>query len=104
MAAVSASYRPTVLALVLVWVASTSLLAQATSKSSSTPLWGEEQSHFTLKPKVDRVVVDVVVNDSSGKPVRGLTKRDFSIYEDGKRQEALSFDVHSLDSATGYFA
>ena len=104
MAAVSASYRPTVLALVLVWVASTSLLAQASSNSSSSQLWGEEQSQFTLKTKVDRVVVDVVVNDSSGKPVRGLTKRDFSIYEDGKRQEALSFDVHNLDSDTGYFA
>ena len=32
---------------------------------------------------MNRVVVDVVVTDSNGKPVRGLTKQDFSIFEEG---------------------
>jgi VWFA-related protein len=35
-----------------------------------------------------RVVnVDVVVRDRAGKPVTGLTKQDFEIYESGQRQE-----------------
>lgn len=45
-----------------------------------------------------RVILDIVVTDSHGKPVRGLTKNDFSVAEDGHPQEILSFDVHDLDS------
>ena len=53
---------------------------------------------LVLKRTVRRVVVDVVVRDSSGKPVRGLTARDFSLSEDSRPQQILSFDVHDFDS------
>ena len=53
---------------------------------------------------MNRVVVDVVVTDSNGKPVHGLVKTDFSIREDGKPQAILSFDVHSLDADVSHFA
>lgn len=47
---------------------------------------------------VRRVLVDVVVRDSSNKPVHGLTAQDFVITEDGHPQNILSFDVHDFDS------
>lgn len=56
--------------------------------------------NLVLKKAVRRVVVDVVVTDSSGNPARGLTERDFSLREDGNPQQILSFDVH--DWAASY--
>ena len=103
----SASYRDLVLTFGLAWMAAGPLFAQQNSKPSPSPQsHTQEQSdpQFTIKSNVGRVVVDVVVNDSNGKPVRGLTQQNFSIYEDGKPQNILSFDVHSLDSNPGYFA
>jgi VWFA-related protein len=35
--------------------------------------------------------VDVVATDSKGNPIPGLTKANFEIYEDGKRQEITNF-------------
>ncbi len=35
--------------------------------------------------------VDVIVTDKAGKPVPGLTKEDFEIYENGTRQEITNF-------------
>ncbi len=57
-----------------------------------------EQGELVIKENVRRVIVDVVVTDSSRKPVHGLTRKDFSVSEDGKSQKILSFDVHDLDS------
>ena len=37
------------------------------------------------------VVVDVVVRDKQKHPVAGLTADDFTVFEDGKRQEMTSF-------------
>lgn len=57
-----------------------------------------ETSDLVIHQNVRRVVVDVVVSDSSGKPVSGLRARDFSVAEDGKSQRIRSFDVHDFDS------
>ncbi|MGA3082247.1 MAG: VWA domain-containing protein [Terracidiphilus sp.] len=45
------------------------------------------------------VVVDVVVRDSHGKLVHGLTQQDFNVLEDGKPQSIDTFDVHAYDAA-----
>lgn len=58
-----------------------------------------DHDELVIKRNVRRVIVDVVVTDSSRKPVYGLTRKDFSITEDGKPQKILSFDVHDLGSA-----
>jgi VWFA-related protein len=54
---------------------------------------------MVIKENVRRVIVDVVVTDTSGLPVRGLARDDFSVAEDGKPQRVLSFDVHNFDAA-----
>src|SRR5580704_1908436 len=43
------------------------------------------------------VYVDVVVHDSSGHLVRGLTQNDFKVFEDGKPQQIDYFVAHSYD-------
>jgi VWFA-related protein len=49
------------------------------------------------------VVLDVVVTDAAGKPVDGLTAKDFQVYEDGKLQRIRSLEppsAHRLPAAT----
>ncbi len=57
-----------------------------------------EATSLLFRQSVRRVVVDVVVTDSDGKPVSGLTAGNFSISEDGKNQRMRSFDVHDFDA------
>lgn len=57
-----------------------------------------DSSSLVFRQSVRRVVVDVVVTDSDGEPVSGLTAGNFSISEDGKNQRMRSFDVHDFDA------
>jgi VWFA-related protein len=59
----------------------------------------------TLTVNARLVVLDVVVTGKDGKPVSGLTRDDFQVFEDGKQQSIRSFEspaVHHLpaDSVT----
>ncbi len=57
------------------------------------PLHAQQQPQpFTGKIDVTLVNVDVTVT-SHGEPVRGLTRDDFEVFEDGRRQEITSFDA-----------
>jgi VWFA-related protein len=47
----------------------------------------------TFASRVDLVTVDVVVVDKAGRPVRGLTPRDFEVEEDGTPQAIVSFEA-----------
>lgn len=58
----------------------------------------EPQPAFTLRKTVRRVIVDVSVRDKDGKPVHGLTAKDFSVFEDRKPEQILSFDVYDFDN------
>jgi len=58
-----------------------------------------ESNNFLFKSIVNRVVLDVVVTDSQGKPVHGIAQQDFSVSEDGSPQQILSFDVCGLETA-----
>jgi len=74
------------------------LAAQQSTQSSAAQR--PETSELLFRSIVNRVMLDVVVTDSTGKPVRGLKQQDFSVSEDGGAQRVLSFDVHTLDSAS----
>jgi VWFA-related protein len=56
-------------------------------------------SSFNLRVDVDLVTIEVIALDKKDKPMRNLKKEDFRLYEDGKKQEILSFDEVSGDSA-----
>lgn len=64
---------------------------------TAPPLQGIQPGNLVFKSTVRRVIVDVVVSDSLGRPVAGLTTDDFKIDEDGKPQQIRSFDVHDFD-------
>jgi VWFA-related protein len=49
---------------------------------------------------VNRVILDVVVTDSEGRPVHGLARGDFSVTEDNVPQRVMSFDVHNLEKVS----
>ena len=42
------------------------------------------------------VLLDVVVTDKSGKPVSGLTREDFTVFEDGRPQRIANFETPEL--------
>jgi VWFA-related protein len=47
----------------------------------------------TFKTEVEYVEVDALVTDERGRPVRGLQKDDFQIFEDGKPQKIAAFSM-----------
>ena len=46
--------------------------------------------------QVSAITVDVVVLDKSGAPVRGLTRDDFTVLEDGRPQTIVGFEARDL--------
>lgn len=54
----------------------------------------------TFKSNSRLVVVDVVVTDTHGDPITGLTRDDFTVMEDGKPQVVQAFDAHTALPAT----
>lgn len=76
--------------------------AQVATRVSATVPSGQAQAPpeiATIRTYTNIVVVDVVVTDSQGKAVHGLTKSDFSLFENNKPQNIRSFEEHS--AATG---
>jgi VWFA-related protein len=55
----------------------------------------------TFRGGVDAVLVDVVVVDRDGKPVSGLERDDFQVFEDGVPQTIATFDVTDWTSYVG---
>jgi VWFA-related protein len=93
----------TVLSLAILTATSLLATAQQAPQPEATPPPGNNQSAniYSFKAAVRRVVVDVVVTDSKGAPVRGLSEKDFSIEEDKTPQRILSFDPHDQDEWKG---
>jgi VWFA-related protein len=56
----------------------------------------EEPVPPSFPSEVELVTVDAVVLDDDGKPVRGLTRDDFLVFEDGRPQEIASFEAFDL--------
>jgi len=54
-----------------------------------------EKSILTLHKTTQIVAVDVVVTDQSGAPVRGLTQKDFRLFESGVAQPLSTVEEHS---------
>ncbi|HTA85797.1 MAG TPA: VWA domain-containing protein [Silvibacterium sp.] len=72
------------------------LLSPALALAQTTPPAADNTIHVTTR----LVYVDVVVHDSSGHLVHGLTQNDFKVIEDGKPQQIDYFVAHSYDIAT----
>ena len=55
---------------------------------------------FVIRANAELVLTNVVARDAkTGEVVSGLTQSDFTLYEDGKKQEIASFDFQTVDMA-----
>ncbi len=61
---------------------------------SQTAPTSTSQAPVTFRSNVRVVLLDVVVADSNGTPVTGLTQNDFRVFEDNKQQKIASFKEH----------
>jgi VWFA-related protein len=66
---------------------------QAQQPAPQTPI---EQPPVTFRVEVNYVEVDAVVTDAEGKPITNLTKDDFELFEDGKRQDVSTFSLINI--------
>src|SRR5260370_25458984 len=72
--------------------ASLSVLAQ---NAPQTPQ--AQQPQYRVHVTSELVLVNVVVRDKKGNLVRDLKKDDFTLLEDGKRQNISTFDFENVD-------
>src|SRR5262245_43192910 len=59
---------------------------------------GTSEGQFTLKTSTEVVLVNVTVRDKSDNFVKDLKPEDFTILEDGKKQDIVSVDAENTDS------
>jgi VWFA-related protein len=67
----------------------------------ASPFWYQAQDRpavagQSIRVQVRMVPVDVIVTDSQGKPVTGLKREDFRIFEDGREQDVQHFTIQNL--------
>jgi VWFA-related protein len=79
--------------------AATSIALVPIALALAVPLSGQEPP-LRYPAQATAIVVDVVVDDAHGQPVRGLTKDDFTLLEDGKPQPIVGFEVHDVRAET----
>jgi hypothetical protein len=61
--------------------------------------FAQEQRPVPVFPaRAEAITADVVVLDKEGRPVRGLTREDFTLLEDGRRQTIVGFEARELTS------
>ena len=106
------------MALLLAWATAGNLVAQqqppapqqgptqpqTTPQAQSPPLQQQQpppppsmSSRGVLKVTTEIVLVNVVARDRRGELIKDLKKDDFTLFEDGKKQDVASFDFEKVD-------
>jgi VWFA-related protein len=68
---------------------------------SSPAAQNQDQGGFLLKVNSELVLTNVVARDTkTGELVRGLRQEDFTVLENGKKQQISTFDFQSVEMAT----
>ena len=80
-------------------VASAVVLVLAQAVVGQQPSPGAQRPTAVFRSSVDLVTVNVVVRDRAGNIVRGLTRDDFTVLEDGKPQTISTFDFEEVPTA-----
>lgn len=71
---------------------------KAPKKDSGNPKKDDKSETFTFKVPVDVVVVNAVVTDNQGNPVKDLKVDEFKVYEDGQLQRIHTFALESYQA------
>jgi hypothetical protein len=72
-----------------------SAVPAAAPQNQETPEVKSEETTptFTVRAQRNGVLVPVIVRDANGNAVRGLTKDDFRLFDNGKPQSVTAFSV-----------
>lgn len=85
----------------LVWLLAGALPAQPqlplTQQAPPPPPPVHLPSGVRMKVNTEIVLVNVVARDKHGNLIKDLKKEDFTVYEDGKKQDLASFDFEKVD-------
>lgn len=73
--------------------------ARSSPAGNVPPPAAEAEAAPTFKVAVGLVTLNVSVKDASGAPVRGLTKSDFSVFEQGAPQEIAHFSEENTPAS-----
>lgn len=60
-----------------------------------------QQQDYVLRSETNLVMLDVAVTGRGAAPIAGLTKNQFTLYEDGKRQEIKHFSAGEMPVTMG---
>jgi VWFA-related protein len=87
------------LALGLIIAALVGLNVVSQSQTPQDPVQkGASEDQFTLKTSTEIVLVNVTVRDKNSTFVKDLKAQDFTVLEDGKKQDVISIDAENTDS------
>src|SRR5437763_14341681 len=80
----------------------TSILTSGLHHQTAAPLVAQQApqtptSQGRIRITTELVLVNVVARDKKGNLIRDLKKEDFTVLEDGKKQEISSFDFENVD-------
>ena len=73
------------------------LIAFALVGVLSTAPASPQDADYTFRARTEIVLVNVTVRDKNGELVRDLKREDFTVLEDNKPQQVLSFDLENTD-------
>jgi Ca-activated chloride channel homolog len=68
---------------------------------AQAPTVAAAERPFTLSATAELVLLDVSVKSATGEPVSGLTKSNFTVYEDGKLQTVSHFGSEDVPVTAG---
>jgi VWFA-related protein len=71
--------------------------SQQQSPQSQLPPEAPQRPQYRMRVTSELVLVNVVARDKKGNLIRGLKKEDFTVTEDGKRQQISTFDFENVD-------
>jgi Ca-activated chloride channel family protein len=78
-----------------------SLVAASLVAGAVATLAAQSQEGFTFRSGVELINVTTTVTDEDGRFVSGLRKEDFTVYEDGARQEVTQFSNERVPVSLG---
>lgn len=76
-------------------------ITAANAPADSTGLQKSQDGVYTLHDSVDEVLLNCTVVDEKGRPVEGLTRKDFRVWEEKVPQFISSFDHQDLPVSIG---
>ena len=80
------------------WAKRTLAVALALLLASSSVVSQQSSNDYTFRAKTELVLVNVTVRDRNGNLVRDLKREDFTVLEDNKPQQVISFDLENTDA------